>query len=422
MQTWFLLIGGLLVGMAFSSRLVQRLPLSPAMLYLLAGFLIGPGGAGLLTVDIVGDSNIITLAAEIAVLVTLFAVGLRLQTAWPAWRIPMRLATLGMLITIAVTALAAIVLLGLPLPWALLLAAILAPTDPVLASDVQIQESGQRDAVRFSLTAEGGINDGAAFPAVLLALGLIGTHPLGAFWARWWAIDVVWAIAGGLAIGWGCGRVVAALLRRMRASGKPLEYEEFLVLGVIALTYGLALLLRTYGFLAVFAAGLALAHATKGIRDVPAKPSPAPQVPVALSERLLAWSAQGERLIEVVLVILIGALAGTVSWTWQLAVFALALMLIARPLAVFATIRGSEMPPAQRRLIAWFGIRGIGSLYYLSFAIDHGVRSPFESMVANATLAAIVVSIVAHGVSATPLMRWHGNRRRGVKAVPEEKV
>lgn len=415
MQTWFLLIGGLLVGMAFSSALVQRLPLSPAMLYLVAGYVIGPGGVGLLSVEIVDDSHAITLAAEIAVLVTLFAVGLRLQTTWHTWRIPLRLASLGMMITIVVTALAAYVLLGLPLPWALLLAAILAPTDPVLASDVQIQEPGQRDAVRFSLTAEGGLNDGAAFPAVLLSLGLIGTHSLGPWWARWWAIDVAWAICGGLAVGWVCARVVARLLVRLRRAGQPLEHEEFLVLGVIALTYGLALSLKTYGFLAVFAAGLTLAHGTRGIRETRDKSetsSPARVASVALSARLLAWSAQGERLIEVVLVILIGALAGAVAWTWQLTAFAVALMVIARPLAVFATLRSAEMPRAQRRLIAWFGIRGIGSLYYLSFAVDHGVRSPFETIVVNATLAAIVVSIVVHGISATPLMRWHGTRRR----------
>ncbi|MGH6622707.1 MAG: cation:proton antiporter [Burkholderiaceae bacterium] len=403
MQTWFLLIGALLVAMAFNSRLVQRLPLSPAMLYLGVGYAMGPGGTGLLNAEILRDASAIEMAAEIAVLVTLFAVGLRLQTPRQSWHIAARLASFGMIVTIAVTALAAHLLLGLPALMAFLLAAILAPTDPVLASDVQIREPGERDAVRLSLTAEGGLNDGAAFPAVLLALGLLGVHSIGPFGARWIAVDLLWSVAGGLGIGWACGRVVARLLVRLRRAGQPLEFEEFLVLGTIALTYGLALTLHTYGFLAVFAAGIAVAHGIRGVRDVADKS----KSPTTLSERLLVWSGQGERLIEVALVILLGALAGSVNWSWPVVAFAMVLMLIARPLAVYMTVRGADAPPEQRRLIAWFGIRGIGSLYYLAFALGKGVENSYAEAIANAALAAIVLSIVVHGISATPLMQRH---------------
>jgi NhaP-type Na+/H+ or K+/H+ antiporter len=393
------------------------------MLYLAVGYAIGPGGYALLDVGLDQHSHIIEVLAEIAVLVTLFAVGMRLKipTAWRAWRIPLRLASLGMVVTVVLATLAAILILDLPLPYALLLAAILAPTDPVLASDVQIQEPGERDAVRVSLTAEGGLNDGAAFPAVMLALGWIGTHSLGPFAARWIAIDLLWAVVGGLAIGWFCGRAVATfVIQRLRGSGKTLEYEEFLVLGVIALTYGVSITLGTYGFLAVFAAGLALAHDTRHAERKSNRPPPAVEdgklTGNALSDRLLAWSAQGERLIEVALVLLVGALVGTVAWSWQIVAFAAALLLVARPLAVLLAIRATEMPRAQRRLVAWFGIRGIGSLYYLAYALDALPAEPFAARIANASLAAIAISIVVHGISATPLMERHEKRRRRQRA------
>jgi NhaP-type Na+/H+ or K+/H+ antiporter len=417
-EIWFLVIGALLVAMALTSRLVQKLPLSPAMLYLAVGYLVGPGGVALMPVDLANHWHLIEVLAEVAVLVTLFAVGMRLRipTAWRAWRIPLRLASLAMIVTIVIVMGAAVVVVGLPVAYALLLAAILAPTDPVLASDVQIREPGERDSLRLSLTAEGALNDGAAFPAVMLALGLIGAHSLGPFALRWITVDLLWAVAGGLAIGWLCGRAVATfVIQRLRRAGEALEHEEFLVLGVIALSYGISLTLATYGFLAVFAAGLALAHDTRRAEPPPnGSADQAGSVPVesTLSERLLAWSAQGERLIEVALVILLGALVGAVRWSWEIVAFAAVLLFVARPLAVLLTIRSSEMPRAQRRLVAWFGIRGIGSLYYLAYALDSVKDADLALRIADAAIATIAISIVAHGISATPLMERHERRRR----------
>ncbi len=179
MHQWFLLVGALLVTMALSSSVVRRLPLSPAMLYLAVGIGIGPDGAGWLHVDLIESAAIVELLAEIAVLVTLFSVGMRLPLPqkWRSWRTPIRLATLGMVVTTALGTVAAMWVLDLPWQAALLLAAIMAPTDPVLASDLQIRKPSDRDAVRLTLTAEGGINDGSAFPAVMLALGCSACMP-----------------------------------------------------------------------------------------------------------------------------------------------------------------------------------------------------------------------------------------------------
>jgi NhaP-type Na+/H+ or K+/H+ antiporter len=352
---------------------------------------------------------------EIAVLITLFAVGLRLKVPfrWSAWRLPVRLATVGMVLTTALIALAGWALLGLPPAAALLLGAVLAPTDPVLASDVQIHEPGDRDAVRLSLTAEGGLNDGTGFPAVLLALGLLGAHELGPWGWRWLALDVLWAACAGLLLGWACGVLVGRAIIALRRGGRPLEYEEFLVFGVIALAYGLALALKAYGFLAVFAAGAGLARVEGHGRD-----SVGPGPDAGHASRLSNFSAQCERLAEVAVVLLIGAMLTWLHWHWRLLAFALVVLAVARPLTVMAVLPRSALTPGQRRLVAWFGIRGVGSVYYLSYAARHGLDAAWADTLVSAVFLTIAASIVLHGVSATPLMERYRRHRDGSERPP----
>ena len=185
---WALIIGALLITMALSGTSLQRLPLSTAMLYLAAGYGLGPAGWDLMTPDPLAWSAILERVAEVAVLISLFAVGLKLglPLADRGWRLPVRLALVSMTITVVLIAVLGVLGLGLSLGAAVLLGAILAPTDPVLASDVQVLEASDRDRLRFSLTGEGGLNDGVAFPFVMLGLGLLGLHDLGT--GGWWSI------------------------------------------------------------------------------------------------------------------------------------------------------------------------------------------------------------------------------------------
>jgi len=399
--SWFLLAGLVLILMAFASRWVSRMPLSFAVIYLAAGLLIGPGGLDLLAVDLVRHARSVEVLAEVAMLISLFAVGLRLHLplTWNAWRTPIKLASLTMVLTIAGIALVANALLLMPWPVAVLLGAVLAPTDPVLASDVQVQHPGDRDALRVALTAEAGLNDGAAFPAVLLALLLISdTHSF----ANWFLLDVIWAVAAGIALGALCGIVLALAVERLRRSGAPLEFEEFLAFGLIAISYGTALAIHAYGFVAVFVAGLAFAHAERKVTEIPANVPGAPET----ANRLLTFSTRCERLAEVGLVLLIGAALRTVDWSVRLILFAAVLILLVRPLATALTIGHRELSTARRRMLAWFGIRGIGSIYYATFAMGAVSHAPWLSELASATLATVAISIGAHGISATPLMRW----------------
>ncbi|UXY14975.1 cation:proton antiporter [Chitiniphilus purpureus] len=425
---WASLIGGLMIVMALAGSLLKRLPVSMAMLYLAVGYAIGEDGWGLLRPDPARHAMLLERLAEVAVLVSLFVAGLKLGAPLSdrRWRATLRLAVGSMLLTVALIALVACFALGLPLGAAVLLGAILAPTDPVLASDVQVEHPEDRDELRFCLTGEGGLNDGTAFPLVMLGLGLLGLHDLGDWGWRWWLRDVLWAVAGGLLIGTllgGCiGRLVVYLRIRHR---EAVGLDEFLALGLIALAYGVALLCHTYGFLAVFAAGLALRRtsATERPPTEPTLPAAPPREVLEgvattpelagcyMRHAMLSFNEQLERIGEVALVLLLGALLAFVAPPVSAIWFVPLLFLLIRPIAVALGLAGSGMPRGRRLLTGWFGIRGVGSIYYLMFAINHGLPQPLAQELTALTLTTVATSIVLHGISVTPLMRRYQQRK-----------
>jgi NhaP-type Na+/H+ or K+/H+ antiporter len=418
---WFIVAGALLVGMALAGSALRRAPLTAAMFYLATGAALGPWGAGLLRIDPVKDASVLARLCEIAVIISLFTAGLKLRL--PAsdrrWRAPILLAALAMVLTIAGVAAFAMAALALPIGAAVLLGALLAPTDPVLASDVQVSDEHDAEPVRFSLTAEAGLNDGTAFPFVMLGLGLMGTHAIGAYGWRWLAVDLVWAVSAGLAVGTLCGAGIGKLviyLRRVHREAVGLD--EFLALGLIALSYGIALLVHAYGFLAVFAAGLSVRrierqhsevtpgadvqHAAASTEEQATDPSTAPAY---MARAVLGFNEQLERLGELAVVLVVGAMLAVVDVTASHITLALVLFVVIRPVATLTTLVSLRLSVPQRAFIAWFGVRGVGSIYYLAFALSHGVPAPAGRMLADITLVAVAGSIVLHGISVTPLMR-----------------
>ncbi|MHB8867100.1 MAG: cation:proton antiporter domain-containing protein, partial [Pirellulaceae bacterium] len=220
---WFVIVGGLLISMAVVGSLVKRLPLTTAILYLAVGVVLGPYGFNLIRLDPVDDSAFVERLAEIAVIVSLFTAGLKLRiplTDRRRWWVPIRLAFVSMWLTVGLVAVVGVFGIGLPWGAAILLGAVLAPTDPVLASDVQLENPFDRDRLRFGLTGEAGLNDGTAFPMIMLGLGLMGLHELGEWTWRWWAVDLVWAMGGGLLIGWLLGHLVGSLVIYLRREHK----------------------------------------------------------------------------------------------------------------------------------------------------------------------------------------------------------
>ena len=426
---WSLFIGILLITMVLAGTLLARLPTSSAMIYLAAGFALGPAGLAVITPDPTRYAPGLELAAEVAVLISLFSVGLRMGIPLRdrRWWLPLRLAFVSMALTVGLIAAVGVWGLGMSLGAAVLLGAILAPTDPVLASGLQAEPGIDPDRLRFSLAGEGGLNDGTAFPFVMLGLGLLGLHELGAGGWRWWAVDLLWATVGGLAIGAAMGALVGNLVVFLRARHKEaIGLNEFLSLGLVAVAYGLAQLSLASGFLAVFAAGLALQRVKERPRAAPRSPDapsgagrPADGALATLSHHASSsmtlavqeFNEQLEKLAELAIVLLVGAMLSYDAPSSAIWWFIPLLFLVLRPLSVAAGTLGEPMSPRQRAMISWFGIRGIGSVFYLMFAIRHGVTGPLAQQLITFTLVTVAASIVVHGISVTPLMRRYVKRK-----------
>jgi NhaP-type Na+/H+ or K+/H+ antiporter len=420
----------LLLLMAVAHPLVSRLPITTTLVYLLIGIAVGPLWLDLLRIEPLGQAAALHRAAEVAVVISLFTVGMKLRLPvfdrqlWPA----ICLASVSMVLTVGLVTLVGTQWLGLPLGAAVLLGGILAPTDPVLASDVQTTDAHDRDRLRLTLTAEAGLNDGAAFPFVMLGLGMLGLHDLGEGAGRWWLIDVAWGIAGGLAIGAAIGAAVGWLVIRRHARRETVATRgEYVLLGLIGLSYGAAVLLHTYGFLAVFAAGVALRamersasgpgkaaeHAVSAAvagQTPPLSVTDPKIVPAYVVGTLLATNEQLERILEVGMVLVVGAALFVGGISWPALWFAPLLFIVLRPVAVLPVLGLAKFKALEFSLIAWFGIRGIGSVYYLMFALERGLPVDLAAQLVSLTFTTIALSILVHGISVTPLLNRYLRR------------
>ncbi len=428
---WFLLVGVLLLARGLSSSMLKKLPVTPAILYLAVGILVGPTVLNAFHFNPLKESALLEVLTEVAVLISLFSAGVKMPVpvSFARWRTPLLLAFVSMAVSVGIVAAFAYIVLGLPLGAGVLLGAILAPTDPVLATDVQIRHPGDRDQLRFTLTCEAGMNDGSAFPFVMLGLGMLGLHELGEFGLRWVLVDVLWATAAGIAIGVISGVALGHLAWKLREESPKHNFMyDFLGLGLIGVVYGMSVLINTWGFLAVFFAAVALrqtelklsgAGLNNGNHPVESnaeQASPDTEPLHTVSGGSLVFKEHLERLSEVILVLLIGGTLFLDSWSWRAVGFALFLFVVARPVSVLIGLLGTRTSWPIRGMVGWFGVRGIGSLYYLMYAIQHGLPKNLALEMIQLTLITVALSILFHGTSVKPMM---GRFWRHRKHLPE---
>lgn len=427
--------------LGLASAHVQRLPISTSLVYLGLGFALGPKGLGWLELSFQPDNVWFERLTEVAVIVALFLSGmkLRLPLRHKAWAASLRLAGPVMLICIGGVALFAHFALGLAPAYAVLLGAVLAPTDPVLASAVAVSDAADKDRLRYGLSGEAGLNDGTAFPFVVLALGWIEHRRLGTWLLEWLTVDVLWAVPTALALGFFMGQRLGGWAISVRSRHRDTEAPgDFIAMSLIALPYAAAELIHAWGFLAVFAAGVGFRKAELAVLVT----SPHPQtlqapnvshppvehlVAVRVNESELAepavaagvlfaetisFGGTAERLFEVILITLVGAAVGHYFDARALWI-CLVLFVVVRPLATRVLLIGTATTSRQRWLLGWFGIRGIGSLYYLAYALNNGLTGPYSQTILALTIPVIAVSILVHGTSATPLLdRYRAAREK----------
>ncbi len=412
--------------------------MSTAILYLGLGYVIGPQVLGWVRLDLIHGAVWFERLTEIAVIVSLFIGGVKLRLPWrdPAWFAAYRLALPVMLACISSVALLGHWLLGLGPALSLLMAAALAPTDPVLAGTVTVSDAADRDRVRYGLSGEAGLNDGMAFPFVVLALEWLRRGSLGDWLLSWAAWRLLWAVPAALALGFWLGKTVGRWVMRLRADHRDgAAPNDFLALALIALSYVAADVIFAWGFLAVFAAGVGLRAAE--LRVVADSPHPAAgkgrravhppaEHLVAARERshalaqpavaagvvvadTISFGTTAERLLEVMLVTVVGVSIGQ-YWSVHALGLALLLFVVVRPLWTHVLLIKTFTSTRQRWLIGWFGIRGIGTLYYVAYALNHGVEGVAGETVLSIALTVVAASILLHGISATPLLAYHRKR------------
>lgn len=395
-------LGAAVLPMALAGRI-----LSVPMVFVLLGAGLFMLPLDLPTMDPIQYGSVTLHVAEFVVIVSLMGAGLKLDRpySWSAWTTTRRLLVVAMPLSIAAVAVLGWSVAGLAPAAALLLASALAPTDPVLASDVQVGPPGGHhageDDVRFALTSEAGLNDGLAFPFTNLAVAMAaagGTAELG--WLGPWALeDVVIKLAVGTLLGWIGGRAIGALLFRVSSGDRVVSSTEgFVALATTLVVYGITELAHGYGFLAVFIAACVI-RSSERTHDY--------------HEVLHASTESIERLMSAALLIALGGAVvdGILAPLTMGGIgVALAVVLVVRPVAGSLALLGTTTPVRERRAIAFFGIRGIGSVFYLAYALE---KQPFGNVRELWAIVALVIllSVVVHGLAATPVMGWLDRQR-----------
>src|SRR3954465_2020737 len=367
-----LIFGALLMLGALASGLARRSFLSLTALFVLAGFALGQGGAGVLHFDT--DSAFVRDLAVVALIVILFRDGLEVEAEMlqKAWRLPLRKLALAMPLTAVIVALAARALTSLSWTECFLVGALLSPTDPVLSSSVVTNPRVPR-IVRHSLNLESGLNDGLALPAVLAFAYALDPSKSGFVWWKFVLQDVTIGFAVGIAVGF------------ITAFARPHE-KSLYAIGVAFGTYALAHALDGNGLIAVFVCSITL-----GIRrpDVRA-----------------AFETQAQDIIEIVklgIFVVFGSLLtlhGLFQDDWAALAIVLFTLLVARPVAVLLALIRTRTDMPTRLFMGWFGPKGVATMTFSLLVLGEGIAP--APRIFHIAAPAGFVSILAHGLTDTP--------------------
>jgi sodium/hydrogen antiporter len=421
----YITFGLALLGLSWLPNLKGARYINVPLLYFLMAAFLASQSLGLPVIDPV-DIKLHTVVTEyiteLIVIISLAGAGLAIDRTFRfrTWEIAWRLLCIAMPLSIAGAALLGHWIFGMPLADAVLLGACLAPTDPVMAHSVQVgpPNRGGEDPARFGLTTEAGLNDGLGFPFVYLALGFASHNgEMGNWLVSWVAYDFIFRVAMGTAVGVAVGWLLGHYAFRVSDESVKEETQEGLfVAAAIFLAYGLAEGLRGYGFLAVFAAAVSARQNFSKSHDYHRKP--------------YQFATQLERILAGLLLLALGDFVVTANLnflTWRNFLFAALFMLVCRTLSGVISLVGVQIPRLERWAIAFLGIRGFGSFYYLAYAQNNGTFNDIELIWSIVTLT-VVVSLLIHGNSATVAMEWidrnrgeQRERRRQARAIALKK-
>lgn len=389
------IIGISSLGMAWFPSFSKRLRISYSIMYVLLGIVLySVLDKYLPSANPIDNKVLTTHLTELTVIISLMGTGLKIDQpfSFRTWKVPFRLISVTMLLCIASVAMLAIWLLKFDIASAILLGAVLAPTDPVLASDVQVEPpmEGKKENVKFSLTAEAGMNDGAAFPftwlAILLAAsGTYGWNDIG----EWLARDLLYRLAAGVLCGVLLGRLLAYLVFYLPEKKNFVVIKDgFVAVAATLMVYGITEMVHGYGFIAVFVTAITLRNY---------------ELDHKYHKKLHDFTDQIERiLVSIVLIVFGGTLVDGIlhPLNWTMVALGIVFITLVRPISAWLGMIGTDLKPKEKFVIGFFGIRGIGSFFYLGFAMTKtnlGLERELWAIVSFI----VILSLLIHGLTAT---------------------
>ncbi|CAD7810061.1 Na(+)/H(+) antiporter NhaH [Chryseobacterium aquaeductus] len=392
-------IGIAIFSMVWMPKISQFTGVSYSVFFVFFGFLLYLLFPQHLPNPLPQKNESITLhLTELIVIISIMGTGIKIDRPFSlkSWASPLKLITITMILCIIVATFLGYYYLGLGLASATLLGAVLAPTDPVLASDVQVgppNEDGKSET-KFALTSEAGLNDGVAFPFTWLAI-CVGFSLAGqdVSFFKWFTYDLLYRICVGLLVGYIIGKAIGYLIFKVAAKYKILKTRDgLLAIAATLVVYGITEIIHGYGFIAVFVCAITLRHYEKGSH---------------YHDELHSFTDQVERSLLCILLILFGgALAMGIleKLTWKMVMFSLSFLLIVRPLFGWLAVSKSKIDLREKLAIGFFGIRGMGSVFYLAFAFS---KFDFEHQdeLWALVIFTILLSIIMHGFTANPIMK-----------------
>lgn len=391
-------IGIAALGMAWMPSITKKTHISYSIIYVLLGMILY-AVLDLKPLPNPMEHQVVTLhLTELVVIVSLMGTGIKIDQpfSFKTWVVPFRLITITMVLSIVAIALLAHNILGFDLASSILLGAVLAPTDPVLASDVQVGPplEKERNNTRFSITAEAGMNDGMAFPFVWLAILVAGAASTvtDVNWGLWVARDVLYKLVTGVACGVLLGRLLAYFVFTLPQKINFIVIRDgFVGIAATLLVYGITELVYGYGFFAVFVAAITLRNYELGHQ---------------YHKRLHDFTDQIERILVAIVLILFGGslVNGILQYlTWPMALIGIAFVVLVRPLTGLIGLIRTRLHIKEKLTISFFGIRGIGSFFYLSFALKQ-TYFEFGNELWSLVSFIVVLSLIIHGFTATSTM------------------
>lgn len=386
--------------MAWIPSFSKKSGISYSIIYLILGvilYLILPGTLPL--PDPLANEVVTIHTSELVVIISLMGTGIKIDRSFSFknWQSPLRLVFVAMILCIVAATFLGTSYLNLDLASAVLLGAVLAPTDPVLAADVQVGPPNDKSVseTKFSLTAEAGMNDGMAFPFTWLAITLaMIAQNMNASVVSWLSFHVFYKILMGFGLGFLSGKLIGLLLFKLTDKYKFFKPREgFLAISLTLAVYGLTEILLGYGFIAVFVCAITLRNSERK-HDY--------------HRNLHSFTEQIEKLLVAVLLVFFGGslvngiLEGV---TWQMAVFGITFLFIIRPLTAYISLFNIKFKKYEKFVISFYGIRGMGSVFYLSFAF-HTVKFEHEKELWATVAFTILISIIIHGLTATKALKY----------------